>query len=368
MQKKENLTSVKRISQLNRQNRAHLDEYIQNLERLNKSTHTIKSYQNDLLQFLEWMEFGRKTKLWEINSEQIGRYIQFLTHGGEIIRPITWKNKLLHIFKFFWRNKEVQNQKKSITRSRPLGVASRKRHISCIKNFFEFLKQSNEDKNKIFLINPVKTKIHSVKLKDTDINHTRTLLQKDWEKIQYSLYRVEDKLLCGLLYWGGMRLSEVRNLEIHQFDFDTNTITFNRKGGYVHTLYPQNSPKIFELLDLHLSKKRLDSGPLFPNSKGEKYDIKSIYNWVIRICLKSGVSSNITPHSFRKACATYLYFQTKDLLYVRDYLNHKDAKVTQTYIDSKLLKSSNSPEQEMRLTVDFPKNSNYADVSSLKQV
>ena len=47
--------------------------------------------------------------------------------------------------------------------------------------------------------------------------------------------------------------------------------------------------------------------------------------------------SDITPHSFRKACATELYMKSKDLLYVRDYLNHKDAKVTQTYIDKKTL-------------------------------
>ena len=106
---------------------------------------------------------------------------------------------------------------------------------------------------------------------------------------------------------------------------------------------------------------------LFSGKKSAKYDIKSIYNWILRICLKSNVDSEITPHSFRKACATYLYFQTKDLLYVRDYLNHNDAKVTQTYIDSKLLQSGNSPTQEMRLTVDFPVNSTYAENPSSVQ-
>ena len=64
----------------------------------------------------------------------------------------------------------------------------------------------------------------------------------------------------GLLYWAGLRLSEVRNLCIENFDFETKTLTFSRKGGYVHTLYPQNSPKIFELLDLYLAKKRVTHG------------------------------------------------------------------------------------------------------------
>jgi len=358
-------TTYKRINQLKRQHRAHLNEYLENLERLNKSAHTIKSYQNDLLQFLEWLEFGHQKKLHQTSAQVIGNYIDFLTNGGEFVvsqRPITkLKNFLSKIFRKKSNEHDLVVASKRIIRSRPLGIASRKRHISCLKNFFEFLKQRYEDQGKHFKSNPVKPKIHGVKLKDIDINHTKILGQKDWTKIQDTIYRVEDKLLTGLLYWGGLRLSEVRNLELKNFDFETKTITFARKGGYIHTLYPQNSPKIFELLDLYLSKKRISKGPLFQNSKGKKYDIKSVYNWVLRICHKSGVSQDVTPHSFRKACATYLYFQTKDLLYVRDYLNHNDAKVTQTYIDSKLLQSGNSPTEEMRLTVDFQVNSPYAE-------
>ena len=59
-----------------------------------------------------------------------------------------------------------------------------------------------------------------------------------------------------------------------------------------------------------------------------------MYNRIIKIFRKSMCPSDeLTPHSFRKACATNLYEQTKDLLFVRDYLNHSDAKVTQTYIE-----------------------------------
>lgn len=361
-------STFKRIDQLKRQHRAHLYTYLENLERLNKSPHTIKSYQNDLLQFLEWLEYGHKKKLHETNSQIIGKYLDYLANGGEFIihsPPLTRvKNFLKKVFKRKSATTVLSVPSKKIIRSQALGVASRKRHISCLKNFFEFLKQRYEDNGKHFKSNPVKSKIHGIKLKDVDVNHTKVLEQKDWEKIQETIYRVEDKLLTGLLYWGGLRLSEVRNLDISNFDFETKTITFARKGGYIHTLYPQNSPKIFEILDLYLNKKRIMKGALFQNSKGKKYDIKSIYNWVLRICQKSNVAENITPHSFRKACATYLYFQTKDLLFVRDYLNHNDAKVTQTYIDSKLLQSGNSPTEEMRLTVDFPTNSTYADEES----
>ena len=58
------------------------------------------------------------------------------------------------------------------------------------------------------------------------------------------------------------------------------------------------------------------------------------------ILKKCGLPSNLTPHSFRRACATNLYLKTRDLLLVRDYLNHHDAKVTQSYIDSTQLQQN----------------------------
>ena len=69
------------------------------------------------------------------------------------------------------------------------------------------------------------------------------------------------------------------------------------------------------------------------------------------ILTKSGLPSELTPHSFRRACATNLYIETKDLLFVRDYLNHHDAKVTQTYIDSTQLEQSR---EEIHPDLNFP--------------
>ena len=62
-----------------------------------------------------------------------------------------------------------------LIRQRPLGVSSKKRHLSVIKNFFEFLQQYYEGKSNKFRFNPVKEKIHGIKLKDIDINHTAPL-------------------------------------------------------------------------------------------------------------------------------------------------------------------------------------------------
>ena len=75
----------KRITQLNKQSRAHLNNYTENLERLNKSPHTIKSYQNDLLQFLEWLQHTQRNQLYQVGQETIGKYLNFLGQGGEYV-------------------------------------------------------------------------------------------------------------------------------------------------------------------------------------------------------------------------------------------------------------------------------------------
>ena len=72
----------------------------------------------------------------------------------------------------------------------------------------------------------------------------------------------------------------------------------------------------------------------------------------MNILKKSGLPSSLTPHSFRRACATNLYIETRDLLLVRDYLNHHDAKVTQTYIDSTQLEKN---EEKAHPDLVFPK-------------
>ena len=76
---------------------------------------------------------------------------------------------------------------------------------------------------------------------------------------------------------------------------------------------------------------------LFQNKEGRPYSLKTFYNQIMKIIERAEVTPGISPHSFRKACATNLYIKTLDLLYVRDYLNHSDAKVTQTYIDKATL-------------------------------
>lgn len=325
-----------------------LDEYLQNLRRLNKSEHTIRNYRADLLKFFQWMEHEEQLRIEKVNGETIGKYKEFLGNGGSVNQEIIRNGQnpagiFLLWFKFIIGKAffKKRTEKYLLFFQSPMSVSSRRRHLSSLKNFFEYLKETHEDTSEKFNKNPVKSKIHAITLKEIDVIPTTMIDKADFKKIEEQTFRTSERLILYLLYYGGLRLSELCELKISNFDRVSRTITFNRKGGYVHTLVIQKDELIFKNFNFYVGVNEFNKIFLFQTKAGKAYSPKAMYNRIMKIIERAipnnEVTTRITPHSFRKACATELYLKSKDLLYVRDYLNHKDAKITQTYIDKRTL-------------------------------
>lgn len=319
---------------LSKSHQKWLTEYLTSLGQLNRSGQTHQSYESDLKKFLVWFEVVRRKKITKIKSSDIENYTQFLEKGGLLRRPQNLWMRLLIFFKI--RKKQNDDL---IWPQNPLKVNSRRRHLSSLKNFFEYLKQHHEEKWwSRFKKNPIKSKLHSITLKQSDIEHTKMLTPEHFERLNEACTKREMRLALHLLYYGGLRLHELTLLHIDCFDIESQSMTFARKGGKVHQLRLQNFREIERLLAIHLATRKINSLYLFPSKSGHK--ALGTRAWALRLerlFLKAGLPSGLTPHSLRKACATELYFKYRDLLFVRDYLNHTDAKVTQTYIDSQTL-------------------------------
>lgn len=316
-----------------------INEFIKNCSQNNRSVHTLKNYRSDIEKFVSWIEATENRKLHQINSEHISKYNHFLKNGGFIERKLP-HNLLVQILGFIkiFGPKKISRQI-PIAFQNPMSVASRKRHLSSIKNFYQFLKETHEDKGKKFISNPVKSKLHHIKLKDVDVEHTKLLTPTEFQKIEDKTYRTQERLIIYLLYYAGLRLNELSQLKISQINFEKNTITIARKGGDLHELMPYQYSKIFQQINyylVHIHERKSDF--LFANKEGKALSNKAMYKKIMKITTRAGVGPQITPHSFRKGCATMLYSKTKDIIYVRDYLNHSDAKITQTYIDGHFLR------------------------------
>jgi integrase/recombinase XerC len=315
---------------LKKNNSKWLDLYMKNCALLNKSARTIQNYRADLTAFIQWHESKYSGDISRARARTIEEYQNFLTYGGLISPRRSWAERLLQIFK----------KKRSIGAGRlrsPLSVNSRRRHLSSLKNFFDYLKQTHEEKGSRFKLNPVKPKIHAVLVKDIDISHTKYLKPTEWELIYEKTWRTKERLILYLLYFAGLRLHEICLLKREYFNRQSGTITFPRKGGKVHTLKLKNGDAIFDQLDYWFENRSGDSSFLFQGSKNAPLSVRAMSALIRKMISRASITNEITPHSFRKACATNLYLTTKDLLFVRDYLGHSDASVTQTYIDKNAL-------------------------------
>lgn len=316
---------------MRKRNSNWLKIYLQNCRLLNKSDRTIQNYRADLTAFITWYESRYGRDMAKVNAEHIGEYQSFLTYGGFTAPKIGLWDKLKSFFK---KKTRVLNTGQYRP---PLSVNSRRRHLSSLKNFFDYLKQTHEDRSKLFRINPVKPKVHGILVKDININHTKYLKPSDWEKIFEKTWRTKERLALYLLYFGGLRLHELCTLRKEFFDRKSGTITFPRKGGKVHTLKIKKADEIFDQMEYWFTNRSFQSTYLFTGRKGQPLSPRAMSTLIKKMIKRAGVGDHITPHSFRKSCATNLYLSTRDLLYVRDYLGHSDAAVTQTYIDKNAL-------------------------------
>lgn len=140
------------------------------------------------------------------------------------------------------------------------------------------------------------------------------------------------KHLCilKLLYGGGLRVSEVVNLQLQ--DIDSNNMLLhirNAKGKKDRTVM------LSSVLLADLRRYFKVYRPVYYLFQGQRkesqYSTKSIQKMVISIAQKAGVNKRVTPHMLRHSFATHLIENGTDIRFVQELLGHNSIKTTQTY-------------------------------------
>ena len=311
-----------------------LDFYLNIISAQNKSKHTIVAYRQDLRRFLSWYQLRYGLSLVDLTPQMINEYQQFMAHGTPM-RPLSGlKISLKRLIHRKGKKKTDQRSLIDFLAHTALGVNSRRRNMSGLHNFFNILLESSYFKNKMSA-NPVRLGLHRIKVKETDITPTAVLDAKSWRVLNNKTWKTDERLLIHLLYFAGLRLSEAVALKASSLDLRKGVIDLMRKGGKRHRLKIYKEGKtVISLWRLHCSKQGLKKdSPLLSGRGGRAISPRGLSKKIAKILKKANLDSKLGPHSFRKGCATALYKESKDLLFVRNYLNHTDAKVTQTYID-----------------------------------
>lgn len=265
------------------------DDFYKYLEGKGYSLNTIKSYKEDLSQFIE---FSKGHNILNVDYSFIRKYLQFL------------------------HNKKYTN--KSISR-----------HISCLKSFYKYLVKIGKIKDNpcALISNP---KIEKKLPNYLNYNDLETLLSIPDKNDTLGL---RNCLILELLYSCGVRVSELINIKLSDIDFSNRRILILGKGNKErYVLYGEVCSNLLkEYLNNSYPKLNKKSEYLLLNKFGNKITDRAIRMIINDVVKKSSLKLNISPHTLRHTFATHLLNEGADLKIVQELLGHENISTTGIY-------------------------------------
>ena len=156
---------------------------------------------------------------------------------------------------------------------------------------------------------------------------------------------LRDRAIVELLYASGLRISELANARLENFNAEERIVRVTGKGNKTR-LVPVGR-KACEALAAYLSSerptlvKRRSGSEIFLSARDGKLTTARIWQVVKKHARHSGLEKNIYPHLLRHSFATHLLGNGADLRIIQEMLGHADISTTQiyTHVDQHRLKA-----------------------------
>jgi len=140
-----------------------------------------------------------------------------------------------------------------------------------------------------------------------------------------SAKKEKSKLIIKMLYYTGLRVSEIVNIKKEDLIFDREEILVRGKGKKVRKII---LPKSI-IKDLEEWCKKHDGVYLF--SKEKPLTTRNIQKILKNVALKAGIRKKVTPHKLRHSFATHLLESGLDIRVIQMLLGHENLSTTQIY-------------------------------------
>jgi integrase/recombinase XerC len=142
-----------------------------------------------------------------------------------------------------------------------------------------------------------------------------------------------DAAVLGLLYGGGLRISEALGLKRTDFGSrDTVTVTGKGRKERMVPVLPQVAKLIADYVALCPYDLPAD-GPLFVGAKGGPLSARVVQLSMARLRGALGLAETATPHALRHSFATHLLARGGDLRSIQELLGHASLATTQIYTE-----------------------------------
>ncbi|SFD51800.1 tyrosine recombinase XerD subunit [Lentibacillus persicus] len=259
------------------------------------SDNTLKSYQRDLQNYMQYVEkVSRKTDWNEAGRTDIMGYLHKLKEDGKSSATIA-------------------------------------RTISSIRGFHHFLvrEQLVDHDASIHIETPKKERKLPAALSSQDVE---TLLSIN----SGTPLKIRNKAMLELMYATGLRVTELVSLRVSDLHLTMGFVRCMGKGSRERIVPLGDVAK--KAVDDYLQKARgqltkrgEDQNALFVNQHGRPLSRQGFWKILKGIAREAGINKQITPHTLRHSFATHLLENGADLRSVQEMLGHADISTTQIY-------------------------------------
>ena len=267
-----------------------LENYLKYLEfNKNYSDNTIKSYEDDIVEYLEYLE-RECLSLYDVKYSDI----RFLLE--------------------YYDEMKLKN-------------LSVRRKISSLKGFYKYLCREGkvEDNPFSYVTLPKKEKKlpqylnYNEMIEIFDVIDTSTLLG------------LRNRLIMELLYATGIRVSELVNIKIMDIDLNNRSINVIGKGDKERIVFFNDICK--KILNKYLDESEdiRKTDYLIINGHGKNITTRGIRLILDKIIKETSIIKNVHPHILRHTFATHLLNNGCDLLTVQELLGHVSISTTGIY-------------------------------------
>lgn len=221
-----------------------------------------------------------------------------------------------------------------------------KRKTASLKAFFHYLVYIEvlEDNpfNKIDIsfrepkLLPKTIPLHTIQIFLSTLYGQKSLIQSEYQ--EKCLLR--DIAVCELLFATGMRISELCSLSCCDIDLNSGNIRIYGKGAKERMIQVGHSDVLNALLRYRSAflEEITSSGSFFVNRLHRQLSDQSVRFMINKYVSLAAIPLHITPHMFRHSFATLLLEQDVDIRYIQRMLGHSSITTTEIYTHVSLSK------------------------------